>query len=134
VGKSLSFRHSVEALAMLSTLITAMSLLAPAWPFLSSTADRPAGLNKETFAKIKIGMTQAEVEAIVGQEPHSRIGTGALEACGVREAWNDGDKSIEVWMGFDLTTPKGCLGKVQSATYRDDSTSPPLVLGLRSQQ
>lgn len=58
-----------------------------------------AGVSKENLDKVKVGMTLAEVEKILGTEKKGVEGSGALggiTGAGKAYVWEDGDKKITV--------------------------------------
>jgi hypothetical protein len=115
---------------MLSMLITVFSLLAPVAAPGAPTAVQPGGVTRESFEIIRLGMTQAKVEAIVGCKAQGGYGTGDLMRLGVTDWWDDGPRRLTVNYVFDLSTDYGSRGKVAAARFWDYSSSPPLCFEL----
>src|SRR5262249_8005895 len=96
----------------------------------ASTDQPPDTVTREAFNKIKLGMTEAEVEAIIQNPYKSSYCTGPLTTRFVLDNWNDGPKALCVEFLFDFSSVRGRLGQVTGASFSDSSTWPPLTIAI----
>jgi hypothetical protein len=96
-------------------------------PWLSfEVTSRPAGVNKATFDKIKVGMTAQQIQALIGRGKAANLFVQYHYS--QQELWSDESDTRRIWVEYEPTV---AVGKVARASFEDYSTTPPTELELR---
>jgi hypothetical protein len=95
---------------------------------------QPGGINKATFERIKIGMTMSEVNGLIGCSPSAYLQRidGSVAHISTEAFWLSENFCLVVFSVIDWTNHES-IEAVVSATFTDNTTSPPTEMKLPPQ-